>query len=100
MTVPFLQQRASVRDIMLRVFLSGGTFVSAFLAYPHAMLVLGTCALALSGAYEVVAAGIILDALLAPGNGMFGDYRYTVLMLFGAFGMYGIRTAIRGSRAG
>jgi hypothetical protein len=57
------------------------TYTMALLVHPTVCIVLGLVCLVWYGGYEVIGAALLLDALLAPGGGMFGEYHYTVFFL-------------------
>ena len=90
------QQR---KRLILRVLSTASTFLCALLVYPWIVVPVGALAAVLYGAYEVVLAGLVLDALLAPGAGIFGEYRFTVIMFIVVFGAYVTRMLFRGTRA-
>jgi hypothetical protein len=70
----------------------------ALLVYPTLTVALALVALFTYRAHEVLIAGILLDALLAPGNGMLGDYTYTALCIGGSIGIHALRYLMRGGR--
>ena len=69
------------RSRLIRGVLDVLVFVSALLVYPSATIVIGALCLVLYGGYEIVVAGLLLDALIAPGPHVLGEFHYTILFL-------------------
>lgn len=91
--------RTARKHTLVRIVLVCVVFVSAVLVYPLATLGIALVALMRHGAYETIFAGLVLDALLAPGTGVLGDFTYTVSLLGGALGAFLVRRVVRGGRA-
>lgn len=87
----------TVRKRMLaRGILSGVVFICALLAYPVPTIVLSVIALGVFRAYEVLLAGVILDALLTPSGGIAGAYTYTALCIIAGLCVHVITRVFRG----
>jgi hypothetical protein len=76
----------------IRVVLAVLVYLSALFVYPTTCIVLGFICLVWYGGYEIIGAALILDALLAPGGGVLGDFHYTVLFLVAAAATMRIRS--------
>jgi hypothetical protein len=81
-----------------RVLLSTLVYASALLVYPMLATILGFVCLVWYGGYEVIGAAFILDALLAPGGGVLGEYHFTVLFLIAGAATATLRRTLRTSQ--
>jgi hypothetical protein len=71
----------SRKRIAARVLLALVSLISALLVYPWIAVPVAVIGLFRYRAYELLLTGVILDALLAPGNGLLGDYTYTATLI-------------------
>lgn len=67
--------------LIARILCAVCAYTVALLIYPTLFIIIGLVCLIWYGGYEVIGAALLLDALLAPGGGMLGEYHYTVLFL-------------------
>jgi hypothetical protein len=81
-----------------RVLLTILIYASALLVYPMLTTLLGLVCLIWYGGYEVMGAALILDALLAQGGGVIGEYHFTVLFLIAGAATSTLRRALRTSQ--
>lgn len=82
----------SGRKHILRIALSAGAYVIAFLAFPTLALVVACLSFILVGGFEAIGVGLVLDALLSPRSGVLGPYHHTALLLGIAPLIYWIRS--------
>ena len=87
----------TVRSHMIgRGAISAIVFMCALLAYPIPTVLISLVALSVFRAYEVVLAGVILDALLTPSGGIAGAYTYTALFITAGLCVHVITRVLRG----
>jgi len=79
--------------IAVRIALAVTAYLLALFLYPTAFMVVGFIGLIWYGSYEMVGAAFLLDALLAPGGSMLGDYHYTALFLVASAATLWVRDA-------
>ena len=82
--------------MLARDSISAVVFICALLTYPLPTIVLSLVALGMFRAYEVLLAGILLDALLVPTGGIGGAYTYTALFITAGLCVHVVTRMLRG----